>query len=123
MCTQRVESLFVKHKSLIESAIRRNRPLLAAIRIEHEDAAQQLAIAMLSAIRKFKPGRSLSLRAYIKTTLQYEIQKIKRHHKPHGITGVPKGARLSFLYLDNMMTSHAIRSAACVSSSLRLEPA
>ena len=103
MYAQNADILFEKHKSLINKAIWRNRPLLAALRLEDEDVAQQLAIAMLSAIRKFNPDRSASIAAHIRCSLQYEILSIKRRHKPHGVTGVPKDRRLDFLYLDNTL--------------------
>lgn len=99
--THSIETLYEEHKSLINSTIRRNRPLLAALRLESEDVAQDLSIAMLSAIERFNPERSESLAAHITCSLQYEILNIKRRHKPHGITGVPKGERINFLYMDD----------------------
>lgn len=99
--THSIEILFEKHISLINSTIRRNRPLLAALRLESEDVAQDLSIAMLSAIERFDPERSESLAAHIACSLQYEILNMKRHHKPHGITGIPNGERINFLYMDD----------------------
>jgi hypothetical protein len=101
--TQNLESLFEKHKNLINSTIRRNRPLLTALRLEDEDVAQQLAVKMLAAIRKFDPDRSESLAAHIRHSLRYEILNIKRRFNPHGITGIPKGYRPDFLYLDDAL--------------------
>lgn len=98
-----LESLFEQHKNLINRTIRRNRPLLSALRLEDEDVAQQLSIAMLSAIRRFDPDRSESLAACIWYSLQYEVLNIKRRYKPHGVTGVPRGYRLEFLYLDGTL--------------------
>jgi hypothetical protein len=92
--------LFEEHRNIINSVIWKNRPLLAALRLEFEDVSQHLSITMLSAIRKFDPKRSESLGAHIRCSLQFEILNIKRRHKPHGITGVPKDIRPDFQYLD-----------------------
>lgn len=99
-----VESLFEEHKNLIQKTMWRNHLLLSALHLEDEDVAQQLAITLLLAIRRFDPDRSESLTAYLRYSLQYEILNIKRRFKPHGITGVPKGHRVDFLYLDNVLT-------------------
>lgn len=99
-----VESLFEQHKNLIQKTIWRNRPLLSALHLEDEDVAQQLAIALLLAIRRFDPDRSESLTAYLRYSLQYEILNIKRRFKPHGVTGIPECRRVDFLYLDNVLT-------------------
>jgi len=56
---------------------------------------------MLKAIRKFDPERSPSLSAYIRYALQYEILNIKRRYKPHGVTGIPKGYKVNFVYINN----------------------
>jgi DNA-directed RNA polymerase specialized sigma24 family protein len=101
MNTHDIDILFAEHSHLINRAIQINRPLLTALRLEDEDVAQHLAITMLAAIRKFDSERSASLAAYISCSLQYEILNIKRRHRPHGITGVPKNRRIDFMYLDN----------------------
>jgi hypothetical protein len=103
MITENIDQLYEEHKKLITKTIWRNRALLKALRLEDEDVSQQLAIVMLSAIRKFNPDRSSSLAAHIRYTLQYEILNIKRRHKPHGVTGIPKGVKLSFRYLGSPM--------------------
>jgi hypothetical protein len=100
MRLQNEELLFEEHKSLINSVMWKNRPLLAALRLEREDVSQQLAIAMLTAIRKFDPNRSDSLGAHIRCSLQYEILGLKRRHKPHGVKGIPGSHRADFRYLD-----------------------
>lgn len=108
-----VESLFEKHKNLIQKTIWRNRPLLSALHLEDEDVAQQLAIALLLAIRRFDPDRSESLTAYLRYSLQYEILNIKRRFKPHGVTGVPQGCRVDFLYLDSVLPDGGSYELSC----------
>jgi hypothetical protein len=93
-------SLFEEHKNLIERAIWKNRPLLSALRIEDEDAAQQLAIAMLKAIRRYDAKRFTSLAVYLGYYLQYEILNIKRRYRPYGIKGAPKGYNPEMMFLD-----------------------
>jgi hypothetical protein len=58
---------------------------------------------MLLAIRKFDPNRSASLATFIRYSLQYEVLRMKRRHRPHGVTSIPKGERLDFLSLDKVM--------------------
>lgn len=94
------ETLFTEHQNIIRSTIRRNQPLISALRLETEDVAQDLSIAMLSAIESFDPERSDNLAAHITCKLQFEILSMKRRHKPHGVTGVPNGERINFLRLD-----------------------
>ncbi len=47
--------LFLQHKNLINITIRRNRRLIAALRLETDDVAQELSIKMLAAIDSFNP--------------------------------------------------------------------
>ena len=108
MYTQNENSLYEEHKNLITGVIRKNRPLLSALRLEFDDVSQHLSITLLSAIRKFDPDRSTSLAAHIRCSLQYEILNIKRRFRPHGITGVPKGYRPDFLYLDGVLTDGGV---------------
>lgn len=77
----------VDHDHLIHAAIRRNRTLLKALRLETEDVYQDLAMAMLKAIDGFDPSRSSSLDAHINAKLHYAILDIKRKHKPGGVIG------------------------------------
>ncbi len=107
MNTENLEQLYEEHKKLITKTIWRNRALLTALQLEDEDVSQQLAIVMLSAIRRFDPGRSSSLAAHIRCSLQYEILNIKRRHKPHGVTGIPKGMRVGFRYIGSIMPDGA----------------
>jgi DNA-directed RNA polymerase specialized sigma subunit len=116
-----IELLYEEHKHLIRSVIWKNRPLLAALRLEDEDVSQQLAIVMLSAIHRFDPERSASLVAHIRCSLQYEILNIKRRHKPHGVTGVPKGNRLDFQYLDNILSDGSTHELPVYDDTSRLD--
>ncbi len=100
MTAQSTAALYDNHKGLIKSTIRRNRRLLNALHLEDDDVAQELSIAMLSAIERFKPERDVPLAAYVSIKLQYAILDMKRRFKPHGVTGVPQNERLRLIRLD-----------------------
>jgi DNA-directed RNA polymerase specialized sigma24 family protein len=90
----------VDHDHLIHAAIRRNRTLLYALRLETEDVYQELAMAMLKAIDSFDPSRSHSLGAHINAKLKYAILDLKKNHKPGGVTG-SMGQRISVTSVDS----------------------
>lgn len=99
--------LYNEFKHLIDSTIKRNYRLLAALRLERKDVAQDLAIAMMSAIDKFDPSRSESLAMHIACSLQYEIFNMKQRFKPHGMTGVPQDTCVDFIYINDDRSDYA----------------
>ena len=90
MDTMRRNMIFEANKKKIDRIIRRNAPLLIALRLEPEDVYQELAIAALQAIESFDPMRSESLEAHIWMQLQYAILTIKRRYKHHDITAMER---------------------------------
>ena len=100
MTTEQRNELFVKHQNLISMTVRRNRRLIAALRLESDDVAQDLSIKMLWAIEKYNPERSNSIEAYITVQLQYAILDMKRRHKPHGMTVVGQDIRPEYVNID-----------------------
>jgi DNA-directed RNA polymerase specialized sigma24 family protein len=95
-----IDVIFKEHQHIIKSVMWRNRALITALKLEYEDVAQDLALAMFTAIPKFDPARSDSLGAHLRCKLQYELLTIKRQHKPHGITGLSSEKRLVFSFVD-----------------------
>lgn len=95
-----IDAIFKEHQHIIKSVMWRNRALIEALQLEREDVAQDLALAMLTAIPKFDPARSASLGAYLRCKLKYELLTIKRRYRPHGITGLLPEKRLVFLFVD-----------------------
>jgi DNA-directed RNA polymerase specialized sigma24 family protein len=91
--------IMINHEYMINAVIRRNRTLLKALRIENDDAYQELYIAMLKALENYNPMRSESLGAYLWVKLQYAVLDMKRRHKPCGITGTG-GKRIMFVSVD-----------------------
>ncbi len=91
--------LFGEYQNLIWWTVHRNRTLLAALRVDREDAAQELSICLMAAIEKYNPDKGASLKGFIFRKLQFGILDIKRRHKPCGLTCV-KDARPQFVYLD-----------------------
>ena len=77
---------FLENENMIRRVMRRNLPLIHALRLEWDDVYQELAIAALHAIDSFDPKRSECIRAHIWMQLQYAILTIKRRNRPCGIT-------------------------------------
>ncbi len=96
---------FLKHQNLIDITIRRNRRLLAALRLETEDVVQELSIKMLKAINSFDSCRSPIIEAHILKQLQYCVLDLKRRFKPHGMTGVGRDVRPEYVYIDGVSDS------------------
>ena len=88
MDTMTRNQIFMENEEIITRVMRRNAPLLRALRLEWDDVYQELAVAMLNAINTFDPARSESLRAHIWMKLQYAVLDIKRRHSPHGMTAM-----------------------------------
>lgn len=88
MDTMTRNQIFMENEEIITRVMRRNAPLLRALRLEWDDVYQELAVAMLNAIKTFDPARSESLRAHIWMKLQYAVLDIKRRHSPHGMTAM-----------------------------------
>ena len=86
------ESPQFAYEDMIRRIMRRNYPLLHALRLEPEDVYQDLAITAIQASRTFDPARSDSQRAYVWMKLQYAILDMKRDHCPGDLTGLD-GAR------------------------------
>ena len=82
--------IFLENEGMIRRVMRRNWPLICAMRLDRDDVYQELAIAALNAIDTFDPTRSECIRAHIWMKLQYAILTIKRQHRPCGITGQNK---------------------------------
>ena len=105
MTTYERNELFLQQQNLINITIRRNRRLIAALRLETEDVAQELSIKMLAAIDSFNPSRSPVIEAYILSQLQYCVLDLKRRFKPHGMTGVGQDVRPEYVYIDGISDS------------------
>lgn len=76
----------------IDKAIRRNRALIRAARMDRDDVYQQLAIRLIRAVDSFDPEKG-TLEQHIDAQLQYEILNCKRPYRLHGITGLPADYR------------------------------
>lgn len=70
--------IFIEHRNLIYFTIRKNIPLIKALRLEIEDVAQELAISALKAIESYDPSRGMKLTSFILYKLQFEILAVKR---------------------------------------------
>ena len=95
---------FLENENMIRRVMRRNLPLIHALRLEWDDVYQELAIAALHAIDSFDPKRAECIRAHIWMQLQYAILTIKRRNRPCGITcfGKQRPTVLSLEYTEEM---------------------
>ena len=91
--------IMVNNQYLITAVLRRNNVLLKALKIENDDAYQELTIAMLKAIECYNPLLSDSITTHISARLQYAILDMKRNHKPCGISGA-RGLRISTVSIE-----------------------
>jgi len=78
--------IMVNHEHLIKAVIKQNTHRLNALRIEADDAYQELSIALLKSLKAYETLRSVSLAAYIRSQLQYAMLDMKKRCKPCGIT-------------------------------------
>ena len=98
---------FEENQQLITGCVKRNYPLIAALRIEVEDVVQDLSLRMCRSIERYDGNRCRSLPMFLYHELQHEILDMRRRHKPHGIVGVPRDARLDVVYLDQPLEDGA----------------
>ena len=78
--------IFMDNEGMIWRVMRRNWPLISAMRLDRDDVYQELALAALNAIEAFDPMRSECIQAHIWMQLQYAILDIERRYKPCGLT-------------------------------------
>lgn len=78
--------IFMDNEGMIHRVMRRNWPLIHAMRLDRDDVYQELAMAALNAIENFDPTRSACIQAHIWMQLQYAVLTIKRQYKPCGLT-------------------------------------
>lgn len=83
--TERNE-IFMDNEGMIWRVMRRNWPLISAMRLDRDDVYQELALAALNAIETFDPMRSECIQAHIWMQLQYAVLNIKRQYRPCGLT-------------------------------------
>lgn len=79
--------LFMQYEPMVKWAIRKNWPLIQALRVEREDVYQDLSIAAINAIDGFDSNKSTSLKTHVASRLQYEVLNLKRRYKACGLTG------------------------------------
>lgn len=78
--------IFMDNEGMIWRVMRRNWPLITAMRLDRDDVYQELALAALNAIETFDPMRSECIQVHIWMQLQYAVLKIKRQYRPCGLT-------------------------------------
>lgn len=81
-----------EHLSRIDSTIRRNRALMRAARLDHDDVYQQLAIRLIRCVETFDPDKG-DLEQHIDAQLQYEMLNCKAARTLTGVTHAPTDFR------------------------------
>lgn len=134
MDTMTRNQIFMENEDLISCVMRRNYPLLRALRLEWDDVYQELAVAMLNAINTFDPARSECLQSHIWMKLQYAVLDIKRRCNPHGMTAMRNDPPPQFYSVElaeeqgcpltnlSYQTEDAIREQRLNQAMSRLEP-
>lgn len=92
--------IFLENEGMIWRVIRRNWPLIRALRLDQDDVYQELAMAALDAIDSFDPMRSECIQAHIWMKMQYAVLDIKRRYRPCGLTCFDKQRRPVVVSLD-----------------------
>lgn len=83
----------------IDAAIRRNRALMRAARLDYDDVYQQLTIRLIRCVEGFDPEKG-TLGAHINAQLQYELLNCKDSRSRYGFTGAPRDLRGAVMSLD-----------------------
>ena len=85
-------ALVEKYLWCIDTVIRKNRPLMRAAGLEHDDVYQQLALRLIKAVAGFDPQKG-TLQQHIFAQLKYELLNCKSACRLCGLTGAPKEYR------------------------------
>ena len=92
---------FESNRHLLHGCIKRNYPLISALRLEVEDVFQDLSLRMCRSIERFDKDQCRSLPFFLYHELQHEILNMRRRHKPYGMVGVPRDTSPDVVYLDH----------------------
>ena len=117
--------IFMDNMGMIRRVMRRNWPLICAMRLDWDDVYQELAMAALNAIDTFDPMQSECIQAHIWMKLQYAVLTIKRQYRPCGLTGFGKQPRPVVISLDQaegldrFLTTGPAKGAAELSPAMR----
>lgn len=113
--------IFLENEGMIWRVMRRNWPLICALRLDRDDVYQELAMAALNAIETFDPMRSACIQAHIWMKLQYAVLTIKRQCRPCGLTSL--GSRRPVVVSLDRLESRDRAPAARRQEDAELSPA
>lgn len=119
--TERNE-IFMDNEGMIWRVMRRNWPLINAMRLDRDDVYQELALTALNAIETFDPMRSACIQAHIWMQLQYAVLTIKRQYRPCGLTGFGKQPRPVVVSLNQSEGMERFLAAEPQSEAPELSP-
>lgn len=116
-------AIFMDNEGMIRRVMRRNWPLICAMRLDWDDVYQELAMAALNAIETFDPMRSECIQAHIWMRLQYAVLTIKRQYRPCGITGIGRQQRPVVVSLEQSEGMERFLAAEPEKETEELSPA
>lgn len=88
------------YENVIHWVMKRNLPLIQALRLEREDVFQDLCVEAIIALDRYDPNRGASCLTYLVDQLQYAVLNMKRKHKVHGMTGYDYREPVTFVPLN-----------------------
>lgn len=87
-------ALVEDHLWCINSFMEKNRKLVKATGMEHDDVFQQLALRLIKAVAGYDPDKG-NLQQHIFAQLKYELLNCKAAFRLCGMTGAPRGFQKS----------------------------
>ena len=89
-------ALVEDHLWCINSFMEKNRKLVKATGMEHDDVFQQLALRLIKAVAGYDPDKG-ALQQHIFAQFKYELLDCKAAYRLCGMTGAPKEFRKSHI--------------------------
>ena len=91
----------------IDSTIRQNYVLIKAAHLDVDDVYQNLAIRLIHAVERYRPGPR-SMKNYIFKQLHYELLNCKSTRARYGLSAAPYDLRNAVVSLDDVERIHEV---------------
>lgn len=83
-----------EHLWCVKAVMKQNDALIRAARLDRDDVYQQLSLRLIMAVDRYDPEKS-ELKKHIFHQLRYELLNCAHPYRMTGMTGTPKGFRVS----------------------------
>ena len=87
----------------IDSVIRQNYNLVQAAHLDKDDVYQDLALRLIRAVERYRPGSSRSLKGYIFAQLKYELLNCKSARARYGFCSAPYDLRGVVVSIETLL--------------------